>query len=224
MEPVHGRALLLASLAAAVAAPASARAVAFAPLEQCTAGFPRGTGADALPEGIGAVPSGRRNGHLWAHASGYVHAPLSTVWAALQDPAVSRLRTVEGRVIPEGDPAAPLGFRVAYHARAFVFDVSWEVAYRGGPLAGSLDRLDAPGAAIGFRWDKSAGTTHIRVLSASLVAREAAPGVTALELVGWLDADRTGKRDAEQMVTEWFGRIAARVHGGDRGAQARARP
>ncbi len=212
MHPGHARAVAAALLAAAAAAPGPARGEPFDPLERCTAAFPAGTGADRLPEGIGAVPTGRRDGHLWAHASGYVHAPLATVWAALRDPAVSRLRDVEGRVVPGASPPAPVGFRVQYHVRVLLFDVRWELAYRGGALAGTLDRLEAPGATLGFRWDKSAGTRHIRVLSASLVAREPAPGVTALELVAWLDADRTGAKEAAQTVTEWFGRIAARVH------------
>ncbi len=210
MHPGH--ALPVALLAAAFAAPGPVGAEPFAPLEACTAAFPAGTDADRTPEGIGPVPWGRRDGHLWAHAKGYVHAPLSAVWGALRDPAVSRLREGDGRVVPEPAQAAPVQFRIDYRVRVLVFDVRWELAYRGGALAGSLDRLEDPDTAVGFRWDKASGTQHIRTLSASLVAREAAPGVTAVELVAWLDADRTGQKETVRTVTDWFDRIVARVH------------
>jgi hypothetical protein len=153
-----------------------------------------------------------------------VHAPLRAVWAALHDPGVSRLPTVQGQLVPEPEPPAPIGFRVDYRVRVLVFDVRWQIAYRGGVLAGSLDRLERPGTTIGFRWDKSAGTDHIRVLSGSLVAREAAPGVTAVELVAWLDADRTGERDAVSTLTRWFAQIAAHVHANPADAQGSAGP
>jgi hypothetical protein len=224
MPSAHAGAFPAALLAAALALPGAAAASPFAPLEPCTAAFPPGAGADDRPEGIGAVLKGRRDGHLWAHAKGYVHAPLSAVWAALRDPGVSRLPTVQGQIVPDPDPPTPIGFRVDYRVRVLVFDVRWQVAYRGGALAGSLDRLELPGAAIGFRWDKSAGTDHIRVLSGSLVAREAAPGVTAVELVAWLDADRTGERDAVSTLTRWFGQIVAHVHEAPAAVQGSAGP
>ena len=207
-------ALLLAALAA-LAAPrvvAAAPGEGFAPLEPCTDASPPEERAGDRPEGMGPVRKGRRDGHLWAHARAYVHAPLSTVWSALHDPAVSRLGRVDEWSVRAADDATPLAFRVAYRVRKLVFDVRWEVEYRGGALAGSVDRLEEPGATIGFRWDKRSGTDHIRVLSASLVAHEDAPGVTSLELVSWLDADRTGERDAVATLTEWYARIAAHVH------------
>lgn len=209
----------------AAAAPASAaEPVGFAPLEPCTAAFPAATERDPRPEALGTIARGSRDGHLWTHARAYVHAPLRAVWDALRDPAVSQLATVQGRVVPEPAPTAPIAFRVDYRYRVLVFDVRWQLEYRGGALAGSLDRLDAAGTAIGFRWEKSAGTPHIRVLSASLVAREAAPGVTALELVSWLDADRTGEREAVATVTQWFDRIVARAHRGEPAARGSAGP
>ncbi len=223
MRTRHAGGLPVALLAAALAGPAAATETGFAPLEPCTAPFPPPSAADPRPEAIGAVLSGRRDGHLWAHARGYVHAPLWAVWGALRDPAVSRLPSVQGRVVP-GGPATPSGFRVDYRVRVLVFDVRWQLEYRGGALEGSLERLEVPGAAVGFRWDKSAGSAHVRVLSASLVAREVAPGVTALELVTWLDADRTGERDAASTLTGWFGRIAARVHDARAVAQGSAGP
>ncbi len=218
MRSGRSGALPVALLSAALALPRpAAAAIGFAPLEPCTAAFPPGTGADLRPERIGSVLRGRRDGHLWAHARGYVHAPLRAVWTALRDPAVSRLTSVQGRVVADGDPPTPIGFRVDYRVRVLVFDVRWQVEYRGGPLAGSVDRLDVPGTTIGFRWDKSSGTDHIRVLSGSLVAREISPGVTSLELVAWLDADRTGERDAVATVTGWYERIVARAHEGTAG-------
>jgi hypothetical protein len=224
MPSARSGALPAALLAAALATPAPAGANGFAPLEPCTAPFPVGAGADARPEGIGAVLRGRRDGHLWAHARGYVHAPLRAVWAALRDPGVSRLPTAQGQTVSEPEPPAPIGFRVDYRVRVLVFDVRWQVAYRGGVLAGSLDRLERPGTTIGFRWDKSAGTDHIRVLSGSLVAREAAPGVTAVELVAWLDADRTGEKDAVSTLTRWFAQISAHVHANPSDAEGSAGP
>ncbi len=212
MPPGRAGAVAAALLAAALALPGSAAASAFGPLEPCTAAFPPGSGDDLRPEGIGAIRRGRRDGHHWAHARAYVHAPLRTVWAALRDPGVSRLSSVEGQVAAEPDPPAPIAFRVDYRVRVLVVDLRWQIAYRGGALSGSADHPEAPGAVVGFRWEKIAGTSHIRVLSGSLVAREVAPGVTALELVAWLDADRTGERDAVRTLTGWYGRLVARAH------------
>lgn len=214
--------MILVVLAAGLAAPgraagapaAAEHAATVAPLEPCTAAFPAPLAGDLTPQTLGLVAEGRTDGHFRAQGKGYVHAPLSAVWAALHDPSVSQLRIqrVQGRLLPAPGGSQPLRFRFAYRVHVLFADVRWEVAYAGGPLAGSIDHLDAPGAAIGVRWDKSAGTAHIRVLSGSLVAREVAPEVTAIELVAWLDADRAGQREATELVGDWFSHLVDRVH------------
>ncbi len=174
----------------------------FQPLEPLdpAATFPAPTDTDPHPQALGPIPTGNRDGHDWAHARGYVHAPLASVYAALHDPATSRIHT------PGAHWSATVGvepFPISFQIRYTVYDiitVEWDIRYRGGALEGT----DAAPTSVGLRYQKIWGTEHIKVESGSLVATEVAPGVTSLETVGWLDAATQGQADVAGTLRDLF--------------------
>ena len=87
-RPVRSPSSLLGLLLAAWAAGACRnREVAFPvglePLETNTAPWPQGSANDPYPEELSMVSG--EDDWLWAHARGYVKAPLLTTWEALRD-------------------------------------------------------------------------------------------------------------------------------------------
>ncbi len=195
----------LLSLAAALAAcnhnvqSPFPKEVGYTPLEPVTdIQLPAGTADDPFPATL--VTSSGAGAPDWAHGMGYVHADLAAVYLALHDPAASYIHGTDHWFVTGAvEPEFPISFQVEYQVHD-VISVWWDITYRGGPLAGSSDAPDE----VGFRYQKTAGTNHVRVQSGSLVARPVAPGVTSLEMVGYIDADRSGASDVEGTLKDWF--------------------
>ncbi len=185
----------------------------FQPLEACTAPLPDPVpGGDPHPE-VQTSITGNRDGHDWAHSKAYVHASLGDVWAAMQDPAVCRIHgTNTWDVTHVGlEPEFPMSFMIQYTAGPPVYTVEWEITYRGGVLDGTPD---AP-LAYGIRAQKTWGTSHVHLQSISVGARpvQGETAVVVLEMVFWLNADRSGPADAYGALSDFYGGLLAHVRG-----------
>jgi hypothetical protein len=158
-----------------------------------------------------AVPE---SGHKASHARGYLHAPLAKVCEALHDPAASYIHNSGDATRLAGPPTMnvedfPISFRVRYSNSTIIGDVKFDVTYRGGPLEGTeLDLL-----VVGERYQKTWGTSHIDVMSGSLVAApvDGAPDVTSVEMIAWLKADTQGQSDCDGTVRDLFGDLEAKL-------------
>jgi hypothetical protein len=181
--------------------------VGFQPLEPVTdAAWPEGQAGDPYPETLGTVVYGSTPDHDFAHARGYVHAPLVSVYQALHDPAAGRIHNPSGEWHPTVgvEPEFPISYRIRYVEEPLpTLIVEWDVTYRGGPLEGT----DAAPAVVGFRFQKTWGNDHIRVQAGSIVATEVDVGVTSVEMVGWLDADTQGPSDVAGTVRDLYGNL-----------------
>jgi hypothetical protein len=188
-------------------------AVGFQPLEPVTAAalLPAAAGNEPYPQGLGDVVAVPGDGHYVSHARGYLHAPLDKVYLALQDPASSlihndssgpRLDNVPGNPFMKEEPF-PVSFRVRYSNSTVIGDVKFDVTYRAGPLEGT----ELAPLQVGQRYQKTWGTSHIRVMSGSLVATPLAadPNVTVVELVAWLNADTQYQSDCDGTLRDLFG-------------------
>ncbi len=183
--------------------------VGYQPLEANEASWPAGSAADSTPEMLGAPVTGHRDGHDYAHGRAYVKASPAAVWAALQDPMVSRIHGTSTDVVPGAEPF-PLTFGIKYTVHSIVGTVEWESAYRGG-IDGTAD---AP-QSIGMRYQEVLANRFVRTQSGSLEAAavDGAPDVTSLTFVTWLDATDSGQPAAWGAVQDWFNDIVAKVHG-----------
>jgi hypothetical protein len=173
------------------------------------------TATDPHPPGLGPVVAGPNNGHYTSYARGYLHAPLAKVYQALHDPAASLIHNqdgtpqLDGSLVPNpalGEEPFPVSFRVRYFTRATI-NTKFDVTYRAGPLEGT----DAAPIVIGERYQKTWGTSYIRVMSGSLVATavDGAPDVTSVEMVAWLNAETQGQVDCDGTLQDLFGDLEA---------------
>jgi hypothetical protein len=191
--------------------------VGYQPLESLVAAAlpPAPVGADLYPEGLGAIVAPAESGHFTSHARGYVHAPLAKVYQALHDPASSLIHNtsagprLDGPPVMDVEPSFPVSFRVRYSNATVVGDVKFDVTYRAGPLQGT----DAAPVVIGQRYQKTWGTSNIRVMSGSLVATAVAgaPDVTEVEMIAWLDATTQHQSDCDGTLSDLFGDLVAVV-------------
>jgi hypothetical protein len=191
-------------------------AAGFLPLEAMNAAAlpPAAAGNELYPQGLGTVLAVPGNGHYISHARGYLHAPLAKVYLALRDPASSYIHNDSGTTrldvppILGGEPF-PISYRIRYSNNTIIGDVKYDLTYRGGPLEGT----DAAPTVVGQRYQKTWGTTYIRVMSGSLVATPVAddPNITLVEMVAWLDADTQGQADCDGTLRDLFGDLAGVV-------------
>jgi hypothetical protein len=185
--------------------------VGFQPLEPAAdASWPAAQGGDLHPAALGAIVTGTGGGHHWAHARGYLHAPLAKVYAALGEPAASRIHSDGDHWDPTFgvEPGFPVSFRIHYTVHDLI-TVSWEITYRAGPLQGT----DAAPLEVGLRYQKTWGTVHIDVQSGSIVAApvDGDTSVTSVELVCWLNADGQGESDVAGTVQDWWNDLSAAI-------------
>jgi hypothetical protein len=191
--------------------------VGFQPLESLVASAlpPAAVGADLYPQGLGALIAPAEAGHFASHARGYVHAPLAKVYQALHDPASSYLHNdgggtrLDGPPVMDVEPSFPVSFRVRYFNSTAFGDYKYDLTYRAGPLQGT----EAAPVVIGQRYQKTWGTSNIRIMSGSLVATAVAgaPDVTEVEMVAWLDATTQHQSDCDGTLRDLFGDLVAVV-------------
>jgi len=184
----------------------------FQPIEPCTAPPPSGgLLGDPYPETDSYVSGRAPDGtYSWAHGYAYVKAPLKDVWAAMQDPAVCALNKVDKWAVDLGvEPQFPVSFRIHYWVYTII-TVEWELTWRQGPLAGTVDQP----VQVGARYQKTWGTTHLQIEMGSVVLEEVAPGITSVQMVGHLAADQQGgPADVTGTLMYFYQKLVLKVHG-----------
>jgi hypothetical protein len=185
------------------------------PLEDNLAPAPTGTADDPWPEAVEVV-SGTAEDWVYAHARGYVHAPVDAVWAALRDPdvIVDRRRVSAYSTTEVDDPAYDYAYRVD-HTVEDIVTVEYVVEYRHGVWEGSLE---APLSAA-FRWQKIEGSSFIELLEGSgLVAAVEDPDaveVTEVQLIEHLGAALTEPEEIALYLQDVFDSAVSVAHGGE---------
>jgi hypothetical protein len=181
----------------------------FQPIEPVTdATFPPPANGDPHPEAL-QTTEGSAPGWDWAHGAAYVHATVRDVYAALADPAVSRIHGPSWSVNGVTEAEFPVSFAIDYSDGNLFVTVYWTITYRGGVLTGTAD---AP-VEVGLRYQKTHGTNYIPIQEGSVVASDAGDGVSALLFVCHLNAEGQGPDNVRGTVQDWFDDIVAKVHG-----------
>jgi hypothetical protein len=209
----------LAGLAALLALPASLGACqhdvatsfppGLAPLEPDSAPPPDPAAGDAHPETINAIP-GTDDTSNFVHATGYVHASVADVWAAMQDPGVVVDRhnvdsyTVDWNV----EPGYDVSFQTTYTVH-HVVTVSFAITWREGLVEGTKD---AP-TAVSVVYEKTFGSSYINLMKGSIELTAVDATTTKLEFAQRMDATQTDQTTILVWTTGMFQSIVARVHG-----------
>jgi hypothetical protein len=188
--------------------------VGFQPMEPVvpSALFPAAAGNELCPQGLGAVVAVPNFGHYTSHARGYLQANVARVYLALKDPASSYIHNQAGHWALAGPDTFnvelfPLSYVVHYRSETPIAGTTivtrFDVTYRGGPLQGT----DADPVVVGQRYQKTWGVADIHIMAGSLVASpvDGCPGVTGVEMVGWLKATTQGQADCDGTLRDLFG-------------------
>jgi hypothetical protein len=177
--------------------------------------FPAAVNGDPHPEALSMVSG--ESGYAWAHAKGYVKAPIADVYAAMRVPAVcvDRGRTDSWSLDPKyADPDYAYSFLI--HASAtncfgICVTTDWDNTWRLGPYP--WKSTENPPAAVAARWKMTFGTTYIDLMEGSIIARVVDAGTTSIEIEEHLDATQQGPSTVEQTEREYFSRLLLQVHG-----------
>jgi hypothetical protein len=180
----------------------------FAPLEPAD---PAALPPDPVAEALGNVVTGRSTTpapHNWAHARGYVLAPIAKVFEALKDPEASRITTSieQYSVNYDNGEDYPIHFDIHYAETAFGQKVRWDLRYRGGVTANAQDGSPAE---VVLEYRRISGAAALPLESGSIVATPVDANTTAVELVCWLEATTTNQATVAGTVRDWFGQLTA---------------
>jgi len=186
--------------------------------------WPAPTATDPYPEGTsfadaaGNPTAGGAAGYSYGLARAYLAVPLSTTWQALQIPPGVLIAIYPDRdgvdcaFTPDVEPGYAVSFRLHETpknsgplGRSNWFEVTW----RAGVVAGTAE---AP-SQVNVRYQKTGGTTWIKVMAGSIVATEPAPGVTALEFVRHVNAPDEDGAEALDWIRRYFEALRGHVHG-----------
>ncbi len=184
------------------------------PLEENTAPRPAPVGTDATPETLSVVFGTRVDEMgrtiLWAHARGYIRAPLARVWTAMRTGAanVDRRNTTEFMVIPEQDPAYTDVFLLKNIVRAAA-TVTFDIRWRHGVVAGTVTEPRV----VAARWAKVFGTTFIELMRGSATAERVSDQVTEVSMVYQVAAFSRTAEDSAQFLRDLYGSWLAVVQG-----------
>lgn len=171
---------------------------------------PPGTAEDPYPEGLvlEGVDGPR---HDTVYARGYLHGSLADVWTAFRDPAVGTDRRsadaweVEHLDDPDYDDSYVI------HATAYeIVTVDWWTTWRHGVVTGTPEAPEL----VAIRWQKTDGSTILRLIEGSIVLSPAGDGdVTEIELVYRVDALASGVEDYSRYVNDVYADARALLHG-----------
>ena len=169
-----------------------------------------GTADDPTPEAYEVM--GTEGGRFdLVLGRGYIHAPLAQVWAAYRDPAVGadRRTSPDWSSTPIPDTEYDDSY-VVHHVANDVITVEWDVTWRHGLVMGTAEEPEL----VAIRWQKTGGSTLIRVIEGSLLLRPAGDGsVTEVELVYHASAIGAGLDTFERYMQDIFNDAVATTHG-----------
>ena len=191
----------------------------YAPLDPVNqAPYPTATtGEDAHPEEINVV-----NGHDeaenldWGHGQGYVHAPISAVWAALQDKDVvaDRRQLTSGTLLDtEPPPGATFGFTlqcVTNSSPSVTYVQQWRSRATRGTAAEPRTVVVRDDLA---QQPKVLGITVITTLSDSIVLEPVDDDTTSISIIRHVAAAQSDPKRAGKYVSDLFNSVVANVHG-----------
>lgn len=178
------------------------------------ASLPAPIDGDACPETITLARVAPFDGATNVHARACIHAPLTDVFRAIQNPQTTRdpssshppFLVVEPAIADECDGP----YQTQVHVDDIV-DVDFRICWRHAVIEGTDD---AP-LVTATRWQKVWGTTIITTLEGSIVARPHPedPSITVLEIQYHLEALIDDAERLESYLNAIYARLRDDAHG-----------
>lgn len=164
---------------------------------------------DAYPESMNVV-SGETDDYAWAHARGYVHADLATVWDAFATPevVVDRRRVQEHDVTWDVEPEYDVSF-ILHNTSYDIVTVEFDLTWRQGATAGTAEDPDE----VTIRWEKTDGSAFVYLLEGSVVLLPADDDVTEVQLIEHLATAGSGAEEVEAYFADLFDSVLAHIAG-----------
>jgi hypothetical protein len=172
---------------------------------------------DPHPEMLSTVKGkDMTTGDSWAHGRGYVKAPITTVWTALQnaDVVVDRRELTKWEVTQSGfDMIADYSFMAHLYTNSSP-SVDYVIEWRSKALEGSKDaptqvfaRDDLVQSAIFF------DITLMTTLSDTVIINIVDPNTSTFEVIRHRNTVQGNPDDAERYIQDLFNSVVASVHG-----------
>jgi len=180
------------------------------PLDENLLMPPTGTAEAPYPEEF--IVEGNEGGRYdLVLGRGYIDAPLADVWAAYREPAVGadRRTSPEWTSTAAEDPAYEESY-VVHHIAHDIVTVEWDVTWRHGLVEGIAEAPEL----VAIRWQKTDGSTLIRVIDGSLILRPVGDGTaTEVELAYHANATGAGLDTYVRYMRDVYDDAVATVHG-----------
>jgi hypothetical protein len=155
------------------------------------------------------VVNGSTSMYVWSDAAGYVNAPIEKVWAALHshDACVDRRNVDKYTVDMDGiEPGYAYSF-VVHNEVDSVVTVMFDNTFRSDVVEGTEDAPDL----VAGRWQKTDGTSFIKLLAGSFSARRVDDQTTEVEFEEHLDALMEGDEPGSYLK-DFFANVVALAH------------
>jgi hypothetical protein len=180
-----------------------------APLEPDPAPPPAATSTNQYPEALD-LQQGSDATSNYVHATGYVDAPIETVWAAMKNPAVVVDRhnissyTVDWNV----ETGYDVSFRTDYVVDNLV-TVDFDLTWREGVYGGS----ESNPTVVSVVYEKTFGSSFVSYMAGSIELTAVNANVTEMQFSQRMNATDTDSNNIAAWTTEMFASVLATVQG-----------
>lgn len=175
-----------------------------AAIEDNSVAFPAGQAEELVLE------TGEEDDYDWVHASGYVHAPLSDVWAAVQTEDVFVDRRQVGDWDITWDTEAEYDVSYVVHNTVYdVITVEYDTAWRESLVYGTEDDMQL----VAIRFEKIDGTDVIERMVGSLHLEKVDEGVTSWSFVEHLKALQRSPDPIAIFAQDFFDEVVLTIDG-----------
>jgi hypothetical protein len=166
-------------------------------------------GGTPYPETL-SLEQGSEPEYNYVFATGYVDAPLESVWAAFKVPnvVVDRHGISSYTVTENVETGYDVSFLTSYTINNIV-TVKFDLTWREGVVAGT----EADPTAVSVVYQKTAGSTFVSMMEGSIQLVAVTPQVTELQFAQRMNATETSSANIASWTNELFGSVVAYVHG-----------
>ena len=133
------------------------------------------------------------------HGRGYVHAPITAVWAALQDSAVDtdRRRVDEWLAEDLADDNVDRSYVIHTTVKELI-SVDYDLTWRHSVVEGTATEPEV----VAIRWQKTFGAAIIEVIEGSITLRNAGDELVEIEVIEHLGAPNQNAEDIELFIVD----------------------
>ena len=154
--------------------------------------------------------SGVEAPYTWAHARGYIHSTLASIYACMQESEINldRRQDVEWTRVEDVEEGYEHSYRLDILVHSIV-DVEFSDTWRHG------SSLDEQGAIteIRSRWKMTEGNDFMFLKEGSIVSATPEAGWTSLDIVGHIDVAQGDEETMISYITDMYTDIVACVSG-----------